>query len=460
MQVNVTLPAGAVAGGLEPGVRPGRRQADDAPESRRATRPGEVLSLRPPHRPGRAGRARRARRTQRVSSSPSTRTAASRGRKSWPRSGREIRRGARGGRGGRAAARPPHQPHDLGRPPPRSPSRCTATTWTRWRRLADRDQGGHRRRRRRQLARRRAACGRWTRSTSGCGPTTWPSTGWAGPTSASSSRRPSTGRWCRRWSRGSGGSTWWCGWRSRTASDVGQPGRVADRPARRPRARCRLKDLADVTPLTGGDAGANQVKRENVRRRIVVRCNARRPRPGERRRRHPGGGRRERSPLPEGYFVEYGGQFESQQRATRLIAVLAPASVAGHVLRPDHALPVRPRRPANPQRHPDRLHRRGASPWSSRGQTLTVASLVGFISLGGIAVRNGILLVTHYFHLMKRGGRGVHRRHGPARQPGAALAGADDRLDGRHRADPARRRRATSRAGRSSTRWRRSSWAG
>lgn len=170
------------------------------------------------------------------------------------------------------------------------------------------------------------------------------------------------------------------------------------------RGQVMLSDLADITPLTGGDSGANQVKRENLRRRIVIRCNAQ--------------GRDLQSvvidlraaveknvPMPEGYFVEYGGQFESQQRATRLITILAAASIVGmffvlYMLFPSARIV---------------LQILNAVPAAFIGgvialiitqQTLTVASLVGFISLGGIAARNGILLVTHYIHLMKLEGEG------------------------------------------------------
>ena len=168
------------------------------------------------------------------------------------------------------------------------------------------------------------------------------------------------------------------------------------------REQVRLKDLADITPPTGGDAGANQVKRDNVRRRIVIRCNAL--------------GRDLKSVVadikaavdekvtkPEGYFVEYGGQFESQERATKLIAVLAAVSVVGmffvlYLLFPSGRI-VAQILIAVPTAFIG-----GVLALVISGQTLTVASLVGFISLGGIAARNGILLVTHYLHLMKHEG--------------------------------------------------------
>ncbi|MBX9581624.1 MAG: CusA/CzcA family heavy metal efflux RND transporter [Gemmataceae bacterium] len=168
------------------------------------------------------------------------------------------------------------------------------------------------------------------------------------------------------------------------------------------REQVRLSDLADITPPTGGDAGANQVKRDNVRRRIVIRCNAL--------------GRdlqgvvtdirrniTQDVPLPEGYFVEYGGQFESQERATRLIAVLAAMSLVGmffvlYMLFPSGRI-VAQILIAVPTAFIG-----GVLALVISGQTLTVASLVGFISLGGIAARNGILLVTHYLHLMRHEG--------------------------------------------------------
>jgi CzcA family heavy metal efflux pump len=165
------------------------------------------------------------------------------------------------------------------------------------------------------------------------------------------------------------------------------------------RGQIRLGDVADF-PV--GSTGPNQLMRENVRRRAVIRCNVL--------------GRdlrgavtdmqdriRSRVRLPEGYSVDYGGQFESQRSATLRIGVLAGVSVVGMfvvllMLQPSVRIV---------------LQILNAIPTAFIGgvlalvltrQTLTVASLVGFVSLGGIAVRNGILLVTHYFHLMKEEG--------------------------------------------------------
>ena len=164
------------------------------------------------------------------------------------------------------------------------------------------------------------------------------------------------------------------------------------------RGQIELHELADIEEGTG----PNAVNRENARRRIVIRCNTQdrdlasavqeiQQRVGQ------------RVQMPPGYFVEYGGQFESQQRATQLITVLAAVSVVGMfvvlmllfpsvrvVLQILNALPT--------------AFIGGVLALVMTGQDLTVASLVGFISLGGIAVRNGILLVTHYFHLMKEEG--------------------------------------------------------
>lgn len=160
-------------------------------------------------------------------------------------------------------------------------------------------------------------------------------------------------------------------------------------------------ELRDVATIYEG-VGPNSVNRENARRRIVIRCNTE--------------GRDLASAvaeiqqrvnaqvaMPVGYYVEYGGQFESQQNATRLIMILAGLSVVAMfgvlmILFPSvrivmqilNALPT--------------AFIGGVFALVITQQTLTVASLVGFISLGGIAVRNGILLVTHYFHLMKEEG--------------------------------------------------------
>ncbi|MBI3463952.1 MAG: efflux RND transporter permease subunit [Planctomycetes bacterium] len=160
--------------------------------------------------------------------------------------------------------------------------------------------------------------------------------------------------------------------------------------------RIPLDAVADV--IRSG--GPNTINRENVRRRIIVQCNV--------------GGRdlgsvvadiqRRLEPiqktLPTGYFIEYGGQFESQRSATRLIGLLSLISLAGMFLvlytlfrSVTLALQVLVCLPT--------AFVGAVAALVLTHQSLTVASLVGFISLGGIASRNGILLMAHYLHLMK-----------------------------------------------------------
>lgn len=158
----------------------------------------------------------------------------------------------------------------------------------------------------------------------------------------------------------------------------------------------KLEDVADIYPA----GGPNTINREQVRRRIIVQCNVsdrglvdvvadikQRLEPIE-------------AALPTGYFTEYSGQFESQQSASRLIAVLFAVSLVGMFLvlykmfgSANLSLQVMMALPMAFIGSVTALY--------ITGQTLTLASMVGFISLCGIASRNGILLINHYLHLVK-----------------------------------------------------------
>ncbi|QDV22364.1 efflux RND transporter permease subunit [Aureliella helgolandensis] len=145
--------------------------------------------------------------------------------------------------------------------------------------------------------------------------------------------------------------------------------------------------------------GPNTVNRENVRRRVVIQCNV-----------------ADRgvvdvvddikiaiapvlATLPPGYFPEYGGQFESQQSASRIIAALFAISMLGVFLvlftlfrSVNLAVQVMAALPM--------AFIGAVAALVLTGQTLTIAAMVGFISLAGIASRNGILLLQHYLHLV------------------------------------------------------------
>ncbi|MFB3141838.1 MAG: efflux RND transporter permease subunit, partial [Acidobacteriota bacterium] len=156
-----------------------------------------------------------------------------------------------------------------------------------------------------------------------------------------------------------------------------------------------LAQVASIETSTG----PNQILRENGLRRIVVQCNV--------------AGRdlgsvveeirdqvAAQMEFPEGYFVSYGGQFESQVEATRLILLLSLISVTAifvllysHFQRVGLALQIMLTLPLS-------FIGAIAAIFLTDG-ILSVASLVGFITLLGISARNGIMMISHYLHLMR-----------------------------------------------------------
>jgi HME family heavy-metal exporter len=148
--------------------------------------------------------------------------------------------------------------------------------------------------------------------------------------------------------------------------------------------------------------GPNQISRDNSQRRIVVSANSDGSDMGrlvERVRQTIAD-----APLPEGYYVRLEGQFQAQEEAARRIALLALVSLALIFLvlySRFHSATLSLMILANVP-----LALVGsvvALAWS--GEELSVASLIGFITLAGIAVRNGILKVSRYLTLMAQEGR-------------------------------------------------------
>ncbi|MDQ3489488.1 MAG: efflux RND transporter permease subunit, partial [Acidobacteriota bacterium] len=148
--------------------------------------------------------------------------------------------------------------------------------------------------------------------------------------------------------------------------------------------------------------GPNQVLRENAKRRIVISANTAGRDLGS-----VVGDIEERVAaqvtLPQGYFLEYGGQFQAQQQATRTLSLLSLFSLAAIFFLLIKALGDW--RVALQVMINIPLALIGAI-WALHlsGGVFSIATLVGFISLVGITSRNGIMMISHYLHLMREEG--------------------------------------------------------
>lgn len=153
--------------------------------------------------------------------------------------------------------------------------------------------------------------------------------------------------------------------------------------------------LSQVATVEESD-GPNQVSRDDGRRRIVISANAQ----GRALSEVVADIRRETGEmkLPEGYFITIGGQFQAQEEASRLIGLLSLGSVALIFMILYSRYKSAVLAAIIMANIPLALVGAVVGLWLS-GQPLSVAALVGFITLAGIAIRNGILKVSHYINL-------------------------------------------------------------
>ncbi len=156
-----------------------------------------------------------------------------------------------------------------------------------------------------------------------------------------------------------------------------------------------LSYVADIR----SSAGPNTISRENVKRKIVISANV--------------DGRDLRSvvndiqaridesvPLPEGYHVEYGGQFESEQAASRTLMLTSVVAIVVIFLLLYHQFRSARESAVILINLPLALIGGVFALLLTTGE-VSIPAVIGFISLFGIATRNGMLLISHYRHLQE-----------------------------------------------------------
>jgi len=158
-----------------------------------------------------------------------------------------------------------------------------------------------------------------------------------------------------------------------------------------------LSYVADIRSVTG----PNTINRENVQRKIVISANV-----SERDLRSVVNEIQDRVEanirLPEGYHIEYGGQFESEAAASRTLLLTSLMSLLVIFMLLYNEFKDVKESGVILLNLPLALIGGVIILWLTSGE-ISIPAIIGFISLFGIATRNGMLLISHYTHLRGEG---------------------------------------------------------